>query len=409
MLNKSLLLATIIFANISFLNAKSLNKIDDIDNIVEKTYKNNYNLKALAQVIKTAKEQIELSSKLSNPILSFGANDIQFDDVTRRDLEAMQGQFIGFTQTFPLGDKLKISKDIAVNDYEISKYTVEDKKLQYKAKIYEYIYNIKLLKERLALFDEFKNNITKLESLLKEFYKYNKASQVEILNTQIIYQELNLKSQKLKTILNTITLKLEQITYEKIENINLSTKIEKIKLSTKIESHPKILSFVQSSKKFENISSLEKEKKNSDLKVSLNYFQREGKYKDYANIAFAIPLSIYESEDIKSRQAKFKALEVNHKLEDMKQNFKNQIKIYQENIDDSIITLNIINKTIIPKYKQLQKVLEKHNSSNTYKMIDSKSLINNFNETIKYKLKALDLKEQYFNNLSKSIYFTKEI
>ena len=222
-------------------------------------------------------------------------------------------------------------------------------------------------------------------------------------------QELNLKSQKLKTMLNTINLKLEQITYKKIEDININTNINEIILSKDIESHPKILSLTQVSKKQENISILEKEKKNSDIKVSLTYFQRDEKFEDYINVAFAIPLSVYGSEDIKSRKAKFKTLEINNKLKDMKLTFKNQIKTYQQNINDSLITLNIINKNIIPKFKQLQKVLETYNSFNSYKKVDSKSLINNFNEIIKYRLKAVDEKEKYFSALAKSIYFTKEI
>jgi len=402
MFKKSLLIS-ILFTNLSFINAQSIN------NIVETTFNNNYTLKALEESIKSAKEQISLSSKWKNPTLSFGVTDIQFDDITRRDLEPMQAQFIGFSQIIPIGDKLKTQKKIATNDYKISKYSVEEKKLQYKSKIYEYIYKIKLLEERLSLFEEFRENTSKLEDLLKQLYKYNKVSQVQILNTQIMYQELNLKSQKLKTMLNTINLKLEQITYEKIENININTNINKIKLSNNIDSHPKILSIIQSSKKQENISTLEKEKKNSDVKMSLTYFQRDEKFEDYVNIAFAIPLSVYGKEDIKSRKAKFRTVEINHKVQDLKQTFKNQIKIYQQNINDSLITLNIINKNIIPKFNQLQKVLETYNTFNSYKKVDSKSLINNLNEIIKYKLKAVDEKEKYFTAIAKSIYFTKEI
>jgi len=400
---KKSLFVSILFASFVTLNAQNINTI------VENTYNNNYNLKALEESIKSAKEQINLSSKWKNPTLSFGATDIQFDDVTKRDLEPMQAQFIGYSQVIPLGDKLDIQERIATNDYEISKYSVEEKKLQYKSKIYEYIYNIKLLEERLSLFEEFKVNTKKLESLLTQLYKYNKASQTQILNAQIMYQELNLKSQKLKTMLNTINLKLEQITYAKIDNIDVYMNLKEILLSEDISSHPKILSLVQMSKRQDNISILEKEKKNSDIKVSLTYFQRDSKYEDYVNLAFAIPLSIHGSEDIKSRKAKFKTLEINNKLEDIKLTFKNKITTFQQNINDSIITLNIINNDILPKFNQLQKVLETYNSFNSNKMIDTKSLITNFNEIIKYKLKAVDQKEKYFNSIAKSIYFTKEI
>ncbi|PLY07299.1 MAG: hypothetical protein C0625_06720 [Arcobacter sp.] len=404
MFTKSLILTSIILCS-SF----SISNAQSIDEVVNNTINKNYTLKALENSIDIARQQIDLASKWKNPTLTFGATDIQFDDITKRDLEPMQAQFIGFSQTIPLGNKLEIEKKIASDDYEISKLLLEDKKLQLQSKIYEYIYNIKLLEERFSLFEEFKQNTNNLKKLLTKLYKYNKASQIQILNSQILYEELNLKSQRLQTMINTLNLKLEQITYSKIENIDFETNIKDIKLSPNIESHPKILELIQSSNKFENISTLEKERKNSDIKMSLTYFDRDSKYENYVNLAFAIPLSIYGSEDIKSRKAKFKAMEINNKIEDTKLTFKNQVKIYQQNIDDAQITFNIINKNIIPKQLELQKVLENYNSFSSYKNIDSSTLIKNLNEIIKYRLKAVDEKENYFNALAKSSYFTKEI
>ena len=400
MLVKSLILSTLLITSIHAQN---------IDDLVKSTLSKNYTLKSLESSILVAKEQIALSSKWKNPTLLFGATDIQFNDITKRDLEPMQAQFIGFSQVIPLGDKLKVEKKIATNDYIISEYEVKDKKLQFKSKIYEYIYNIKLLEERLSLFKKFKSNTKKLEDLLKELYKYNRANQAQILNSQIMYQELNLKSQKLQTMINTLNLKLEQITYSKLEDINFDSSLKKVLLSNDIESHPKILSLLQTSKKLNNISQLELEKKNSDIKMSLTYFQRDSKFEDYINVAFAIPLSVYGSEDLKSRKAKFKTVELNHKIEDMKSTFKNQIKTFQQNIDDSLITFSIIKKDILPKFNQLQKIIENYNSFASYKNMDSKALITNLNEIIKYELKAIDEKEKYFTALAQSIYFSKEI
>ena len=401
MLKKSLLIFTL-FASPFLLNALT------IDNIVDITYKNNYKLKALEKELEIAKEEINLSSKWNNPILTFGATDLQFEDITRRDKEPMQSQFIGFTQTIPIGEKLETKKKITTNEYEISKYEIEDKKLLYKSKIYEYVYSIKLLEKRVSLFEEFKENSTKLEKLLKELYKYNKASQIEILNIQIMIQELNLKIQNLKSMINTFNLKLEEITYEKIENIEVDINIKNVRLNTDIKSHPKILALIQNSKKFKNLSIFEEEKKNSDLKFSISYFQRDEKFDDYINLSFAIPLSVYGTEDIKSKKAKFKSIQINHQIEDIRLSFKNQIKTLQQNIDDSLKSLTIIEKDILPKFNHLQKILENYNSFNSIKMIDSKSLINNFNEIIKYKQKSINEKERYFTALAKSIYFTKE-
>lgn len=153
----------------------------------------------------------------------------------------MQAHFVGITQNIPLGDKLEISKNIAVDDYEISKLQLEDKKLELKALVYEYAFKIKLIEERLALFEEFKTNTKKLESLLQNLYKYNKASQEQIINTQIMYKELKLNSSKLTRALNSLKLKLENLTYEKIDTIDFDTSLEEKNISIDISSHPKIL------------------------------------------------------------------------------------------------------------------------------------------------------------------------
>ena len=400
MLKKSFILSGLLIITSSML-AKN------IDDVVKETLNQNYNIKALESSIDIAKEQIDLSTKWKNPTLSFGATDIQLDHISKRDLEPMQAHFIGISQTIPLGDKLQVQKKIAFDDYEISKYEVEEKKLQLESNIYEYIYNIKLLEERLKLFEKYKSNTSKLEKLLKELYKYNRANQAQILKTQIMNQELNLKSQNLQTMINTLNLKLEQITYSKQENIEFDNRLKNITLNKNVENHPKLLSILQTSKKFGNISTLEKEKKNSDIKVNLAYFQREAR-EDYINLSFAIPLSIRGSEDIKSRKAKFKAMEISHKLEDMKLTFKNKIKTFQQNMDDAHIAYNIIKKDILPKFNQLQKIIENYNSFSSYKNMDSKALINNLNEIIKYELKTIDEKQKYFTALAKSIYFTKE-
>jgi outer membrane protein TolC len=380
----------------------------NIDDVVSKAYEKNLTLKTLEKSLDVAKQEIDLATKWKNPTLSFGATDLQFGDFSTRDKEAMQAHFIGFSQVFPIGNKLDTQKDIALNDFEISKLEVEDRKLQFKALIYEYIYNIELIKQRLTLFDEFKTNVKKLEQLLEKLYEYNKATQVQVINSQIMYKELNLKIQTLQTKLNTTILKLEQIVYEKIDNLDIDTNLQRVTLSKDIETHPKLQIIDETIKKFENLSLLEKQKKFSDVNVNVAYFQRDDKFNDYMNISVAIPLAIYGSENIKAAKARFKTIELNQKLEDMKKIFENNIDTLQQKMDDSFITYKIVQEDILPKYSQLQNVLEEYNSTNSYKNIDAKALINNLNEIIKYKLKAIDEKQDYFEALSKSKYFIKD-
>ena len=379
----------------------------EVKQVVNEAINTNSSLQALEQSILLAKEQIDLAGKWQNPILNFGANDIQFDDISKRDLEPMQAQFIGLNQMIPIGDKKELEEEIARDDYELSKLVLADKKLELESKIYEYIYNIKLVEERVALFSKLKQNIAELQKLLEEFYKYNKASQIDILKVQTLYDEVDISEQKLNNNLRVFKLQLEQLTYTKFKDIDISTELEKLTLVNNIDSHPKILQIEKNIEKFNTTSKFEEEKKNSDINFGVKYFQRDSKYEDYINISVAIPLSVYGSEDIKARKAKFKANEYKNLLQDSKLKFTNQIKILQDNIDNAFYSYKKLNESIIPKYNQIQKTLESYNRFSSLKQIDSKQLIRNLNELIKYKLKAIDEKQKYFTNLSNSIYFTK--
>ena len=378
-----------------------------VDQVVDSMLEKNSSLKAIEQSVLFSKEQINLASKWQNPVLNFGATDIQFDDISKRDLEPMQAYFVGFAQVIPVGEKKEIETQIAKNDYELSQLTLEDKKLQLKAKIYEYIYNIKTIEERISLFSKLKQNVHELQKLLEEFYKYNKASQIDIIKVQTLYDELDISEEKLNSNLRTVKLQLEQLTYSKFEDIKINMQLEKVVLENKIDTHPKILQLEKSIEKFENTALFEKENKNSDVKLAVNYFQRDDKFEDYVNVSVSIPLSVYGSEDIKSKKAKHKVQEYKNLLEDSKIQFKNQIEILQNNLNNAFYSYEKLDKSIIPKYNQIQETLESYNRFSSLKQIDSKQLIRNLNELIRYKLKAIDEKQKFFTFFSNSIYFTK--
>lgn len=379
--------------------------MDGARDLVNKAYEKNLELKSLESSINIAKKQISVASKYKNPTLSFGATDVWLSDISNRDSEAMQAYFLGISQTLPLNTKLETKASIARNDYVISKLNFDAKKIEFRANIHEYLYNIALLQERIVLYTKLQNNVQDLENLLNELYKFNKAKQTQILKTQVLKDELSLKKIELYNLLQTQTINLEKITYSKFEDFKIDTKLKNIKLETNF-SHPKILALIENEKKFNNISLLEKQKKNSDIKTTLTYFERDEKFEDYVNISFAIPLSVYGTEDIKSKQAKFKTLEIKNKLEDMKFAFEKKIETFQTNINNSIKTHKLIKTSIIPKLYEVQKTLENYNS---FSKINSSELVKNVNEIIKYEIKAINEKQKYFTSLSKAQYFSKEI
>lgn len=376
-----------------------------IDELVNSTFENSYDLKSVEKSIEVANQQISIAKKWQNPILSMGINDLWINDFSSRNKEAMQASFIGISQVIPTGDKLEIKEKIASKEKNIKFYDFEDKKLELTSKINELVYNILLAEEKYRLLEEFEKNLEKLESLYGSLYKYQKATQNEIINSQISTVELKIQKQNLKNLIDNSYLKLEQITYTKIDKIDEKLEIKKVDLLIENSSHPKFKSLEENSSKQQSIAELERAKKIPDVQVSLAYFQRDDKFNDYVNMAVSIPLPIYDTENVTRVQAKMSANETNDKLEQLKHNFDIQSKILKNNLNNAYENYNLIGQKIIPLKEKIQKNIE---TFNTFDDVKPQESIKNLNELITYQIKAIDEQQKYYEAYSGLIYYSNK-
>lgn len=376
-----------------------------IDELVNSTFENSYDLKSVEKSIEVANQQISIAKKWQNPVLSMGINDVWINDFSSRNKEAMQASFIGISQVIPTGNKLDIKEKIASKEKNIKLYDFEDKKLELTSKINELVYNILLSEEKYKLLEEYEKNLEKLESLYGSLYKYQKATQNEIINSQISTVELKIQKQNLKNLIDNSYLKLEQITYTKIDKIDEKIDIKKVDLLIENSSHPKFKSLEESSSKQQSIAELERAKKIPDVQVSLAYFQRDDKFNDYVNMAVSIPLPIYDTENVTRVQAKMSANETNDKLEQLKHNFEIQSKILKNNLNNAYENYNLIGQRIIPLKEKIQKNIETYNSFDDVKPQES---IKNLNDLITYQMKAIDEQQKYYEAYSGLIYYANK-
>ena len=376
-----------------------------IDELVKNTNENNYDLKSIDKSIEVANHQISLSKKWQNPTLSLGLNDLWLNDLSSRDKEAMQASFIGLSQVIPTGSKLEIKEKIAQKDRNIQILNLEDKKLELESKVYEYVYTILLLEKKYNLLESYEQNIKKLEALFTSLYKYQKVTQNEILNSQISALDIGLQKQNLKNMIDNSYLKLEQITYTKIDKIDENIDIKKINLLTINQEHPKFKILEQMANKSKNMADLEAEKKIPDLMLNVAYFQRDSKFNDYVNVSVSFPLPIYDTENTARLQAKMNMNETNDRLEQLKHNFSMQGEILKNSLNSSYTNYNLIEEKIIPIKQKIQKNIETYNSFDKIKPQES---IKNLNELISYETKAIDELQKYYEAYSALLYFTNK-
>ena len=374
-----------------------------IEDIVQKSLENNFDIKSLENSIEIANFQIKQAKNWENPMISFKANDIMLN---KNYLNKQKEYGIELSQTIPIGKRLELEESIAKKDKLLKEQTLQDIKLEFESKIYLYSYTILILENRLKLLNEYQKNLNHLEELYTKLYSYDKVSLNEILNTQISKYDLQMKINELQTTKDNLYLSLEQISYEKIDKIDDSLvlkNINKQQIEELLIFHPKIQTLQTTSQKYKDTAQLEDAKKFSSVTLALEYMQN--KEQDYANITMSMPLPIYNTENINKLKANLNTNETNNKLDSQIHNLRLQTKIYLNNLEQYKTNYKILQEKIVPIKQKIQKVLEE------FVGFDKESLkenLNSLNELIDYEMKASEQLEKYFENYSELIYYSNK-
>ena len=374
-----------------------------IEDIVQKSLENNFDIKSLENSIEIANFQIKQAKNWENPMISFKANDIMLN---KNYLNNQKEYGIELSQAIPIGKRLELEESIAKKDKLLQEQTLQDIKLEFESKIYLYSYTILILENRLKLLNEYQKNLNRLEELYTKLYSYDKVSLNEILNTQISKYDLQMKINELQTTKDNLYLSLEQISYEKIDKIddNLVLKdINRQQIEEQLIFHPKIQTLQTTSQKYKDTAQLEDAKKFSSVTLALEYMQN--KEQDYANITMSMPLPIYNTENINKLKANLNTNETNNKLDSQIHNLRLQTKIYLNNLEQYKTNYKILQEKIVPIKQKIQKVLEE------FVGFDKESLkenLNSLNELIDYEMKASEQLEKYFENYSELIYYSNK-
>ena len=374
-----------------------------IEDIVQKSLENNFDIKSLENSIEIANFQIKQAKNWENPMISFKANDIMLN---KNYINNQKEYGIELSQAIPIGKKLELEESIAKKDKLLQEQTLQDIKLEFESKIYLYSYTILILENRLKLLNEYQKNLNRLEELYTKLYSYDKVSLNEILNTQISKYDLQMKINELQTTKDNLYLSLEQISYEKIDKIDDSLVLKDInrqQIEEQLIFHPKIQTLQTTSQKYKDTAQLEDAKKFSSITLALEYMQN--KEQDYANITMSMPLPIYNTENINKLKANLNTNETNNKLDSQIHNLRLQTKIYLNNLEQYKTNYKILQEKIVPIKQKIQKVLEE------FVGFDKESLkenLNSLNELIDYEMKASEQLEKYFENYSELIYYSNK-
>jgi len=393
-----IVILSISFAIISNIYAVSL------QDITISTLQNNKNLEIYSNKIDISKKNEELSLKWKNIILGFGINDILISDVTARDKEAMQTQFLTLSQEIPTNNKkqyLHNINKIQTSIYELSRY---DKNSKIYSTIIQNLNKYKIIYKKIYILETIKKNIKDIKELQNQIFKTTSIDQIDIIKNDSNYLNTELKIQNLQHKLKLIKIELENISYMKINKIEYklsSFTLDNINISKLLKQNYIYNILIKKlNKNIQNIK-LQNAKNMSDVKLNIGYYQRES-FDDYIGFSMSYPLSVYGKEDIEVIKAKKQKKEVKLLIKDYENEFKNNILMLLEEQKIAYSNSIFIKTKLIPNKEHMLELLisnTRNSGINTIKQLKLK------NEILKDKLKALDEQYKFYITKAKLLYY----
>ncbi len=372
-----------------------------LDEITKNALNRNFEIKEIQKSIDLSEQDIILSDTWKNPILSLGVNDIQFNNPLQRDKEAMQTQFIGLSQVIPTNGKLSKKTKIAQKDKEIAQLLLKEKKLNLISKIYEYGYSIIITQKKIDLINHYQKNTKELEEVASMLYENGKTKQIVPLNAKLLNSKLQTQKENLIFKLQSLKLKLQELTYEDIQDIEASLEKKEYKKAD-INNHPTILKLQKLIEKQNSIAKFQNAKNIPDVKVNFGYFQREDRA-DYTSISVSFELPVRDIEEIEVTKANYKASMLQDRIKTIKQLFITKIQTLQKKMDKSYKNYEILLHDMGSQKDYIGQNIALHAELGHMNSID---LIQNINDSINLEIMALNELESYFSAYSQNLYFT---
>lgn len=265
----------------------------DIISLANLAFQNNPNIKQLHNQIKAKNFDILNSTNFKNPVISLGINDINLNDPLKRDIEAMQTQYINFAQEITNSSKLDSKKNIEKYNQMILSFELENERNIILKKLYTYYFQYKTLQNNIQLYKKQQNNIKKIKDFHTNHINHQEAFQTMIQN-DLMLENIQLQIIQAEEKIDLILFEITEITGENTDSIE----VQMIpKFNTIIDTNHMLLSIAKTKiSKAKEETNLAQKNQSSNVTFNAGYYSRDSK-DDYINIGIKIPLQTYKTEE----------------------------------------------------------------------------------------------------------------
>jgi hypothetical protein len=243
-----------------------------------------------------------------------------------------------------------------------------------------------------------------MTSLQQTKFKLKNINQISIIKNKNKILEIQLNIQKISSKKEILKLKLENISYSKIDTISYnleSMSITKYDIDNMLINNNMYIALNKTIKKNTHNILLQDSLKNSNLKLNVGYYQRS-EFDDYLAFSVSSALSIYGTENIKISKAKEEKINSQLKLNKFKNSFMIKVKTLLTNMKLAKLNFDLINSKILNNNKSIRRLLK---SSSVQMGLNTLSQIKNDNDIIRKKLQANQEKMNFYKNKSNLAYY----
>jgi len=334
----------------------SLLTAETIDQLIDRSLHNHRSLKAIEQRLSASDSQVAKTRNFENPNLSLTINDIQFDDISDRTLEAMQWSAIKVKQKFPW-----FGKRDARGTYERAKkrlvfHSLEAAQVRLAEEIRKSVYTIKEIDGRLAVLSKYQK-VTQESIELNTAYTATQTDRHSgILSAELTLSAIKIRIEKLKAIRESQKAKLEYLVQGRIGSVQASMKIRSPRsvksylrsVERNREYHIR-LAKTQVAEANSAVKSLEEY---ADPYVELGYFQRQ-EHPDFGSISVGVSAPIYGTERLDTEAARLEALSARSEAIDYRLKLRSEIKGIYAQLKESYRIYQIIKNESLPNIEHM--------------------------------------------------------
>lgn len=325
-------------------------------------------LQAIKKRIVATEYAYKTTKNFSDPIISLGLSDIQFQEPTNRGLEPMQYSSVNIKQSIPFFGKRAAEGKRVLAQKDIDTMSLKQTTVKLVEGIKITAYEIWKQEHLLDITNRY-IDLTKQDIRLYSAYSSSQSSShIQMIAAKLFLSELQIKQSNLSAAISGLYKRLGYLSNMQVLHVKPAMNV----------SVPKPLSYylhnMDSNKEY-GLKQAVLKKADADIKikklafypnpfVQAGYYHRQ-RFRDYAGITVGFSLPIYGTQRLREEQSKATALSKQSDVLNFKNDLTSKIEQRYADLQDAYRVYEILSKQSMTQVRDMAQVSSSYIQSGT--------------------------------------------